>query len=157
MLKFSTTPYLALCAVHGGRSTIGTRFRENTKITTFNECEHFTRVTVIEGNAFFNASSLAEITFPAGLRSIDGYSLRGTKLTKLVVPAGVTSIGSQAFIISSLTTVVMLGTTPPSTNSNNFTSGRYYYVPDDAIDTYKAASVWSTYTSYIKPMSELLS
>jgi hypothetical protein len=38
---------------------------------------------------------------------------------------------------------------------NNSSSGRYFYVLDELVEEYKAATNWSAYKSRIKPISEL--
>ena len=100
--------------------------------------------------SFFNCSSLTEITLPNNLTAIPGVTFRDTHIAELVVPAGVRSIGSQAFSTSYLTKITMLGTTPPSIATNCFNDTyRYYYVPASALDTYKAADVWSSHVNNI--------
>lgn len=100
--------------------------------------------------AFQDCSSLTEITLPNNLTSIPSYTFRNTHIAELVVPAGVRSIYSQAFNTSYLTKVTMLGTTPPSIVENCFADTyRYYYVPASALDTYKAADVWSSHVNNI--------
>ena len=49
-----------------------------------------------------------------------------------------------------------LAVTPPTCGSNAFSqSGSCnIYVPDDSVNAYKTANNWSTYESYIKPISE---
>ena len=46
------------------------------------------------------------------------------------------------------------GTINTSYNPNGDKDG-YIYVPDDMVDTLKADSIWSTYATQIKPLSEL--
>jgi len=65
----------------------------------------------------------------------------------------VTSIGNEAFdSCRSLTSVTVEATTPPtlSTDAFNSTNNCPIYVPCDSVDTYKAASGWSTYASRIQ-------
>lgn len=53
--------------------------------------------------------------------------------------------------------IVIHAVNPPalSQGTSNFTSTSYYtiYVPDNSVDTYKAASYWSEVASHIKPLS----
>jgi len=55
---------------------------------------------------------------------------------------------------SNLISVTILATTPPTLNSssefNNNATGRKIYVPSESVETYKAASSWSSYASYIE-------
>jgi hypothetical protein len=65
-------------------------------------------------------------------------------------------------------TIICKAVTPPTVGSKNslFIHGSYnwesymrartaIYVPDESVDAYKAASWWSTYSTYIKPMSDV--
>ena len=75
-------------------------------------------------------------------------------------------IGSTLTVVSANTfnginmaeTVVFLSTTPPTmANTNAFTginSATKIYVPDASVNAYKTAENWSTYASYIYPLSE---
>jgi hypothetical protein len=139
-----------------GNYPLGTRFAANTIITKFNELVYFTGITGIPDGGLGNCTSLVELTLPSNIRTIGGYGIRNTRLTELVIPANVTSMGSQALAANNyLTKVTMLGTTPPSTNANNFADNfRYFYVPSSALNTYKAASVWSSHTNNILPIPE---
>lgn len=71
------------------------------------------------------------------------------------------AIDYASFKTSGLETLVIKRTTPPSLNASSLqntpiASGNgYIYVPDEAINTYKTATNWSTYASQIKPISEL--
>ena len=133
--------------------TIGKVFQGNTQIRKFNEFVQFTRVSSVPNDSF-NGAYLTEITLPSQITSIGSYAFKNAHIRELTVPAGVTQILSQGFSTGYLTKVTMLGTTPPSITSNNFSNSRYFYVPASALDTYKSASVWSSYASYILPIPE---
>lgn len=83
-------------------------------------------------------------------------------LTTVDLP-NVTSIGTTAFVgCSALTTVILRSETVCTAvnanilNNTPIKSGTgYVYVPDDLVDSYKAATNWSTYANQIKPISEL--
>lgn len=159
MPKSSTTPYLARCAVHGGRSSIGTYFRGNTQITSFNEFEFFTGVTSMEGsNAFYGSSNLAEIIIPENMVNLGGTTFRGTKLVEVVIPEKVTKIGTRCFAFcSNLTTITMLPTTPPTIDNTTFQSSNaltHIYVPEESLTAYKTASYWSDLASKIFAIQE---
>ena len=105
-------------------------------------------VTRFNGQTFLNCSSLTDITLSNGLTNI-GYREfeQCSTLTNITIPSGVTSVGSQAFLrCSSLISITILATTPPSLGNNSFdynASGRKFYVPAEAVDTYKRT--WSSY------------
>ena len=72
----------------------------------------------------------------------------------MTIPSSVTLIDEYAFYgCSSLTSVIVLATTPPTLSFNAFTnnaSGRKIYVPANSVNAYKAASGWSDYADYIE-------
>lgn len=92
------------------------------------------------------------------LTGIKNYFLADAiNLPTITIPASVTSIGSRAFSnCSSLITMVMEGTTPPSLSSTNAISAATtaIYVPDESVSTYQGATNWSNFASIIKPISE---
>ena len=66
-------------------------------------------VTSIGGDAFYDCSSLREITIPGSVTSIGGYAFSGCSgLTEIAIPVGVTSINESTFSgCSGLTSVVI--------------------------------------------------
>lgn len=76
----------------------------------------------------------------------------------LVKLRDVTTIGMNAFYkCSNLSKVIIDNETPPTRDSNAFascSSELTFYVPDSAVETYKAATNWSSYSAKIKPLSE---
>ncbi len=139
-------------------------------------------VTSIGAQSFQNCYSLTSLVIPEGVTSIGNYAFQGCySLTSLVIPEGVTSIGAQSFqncysltslvIPSSVTTILTsafqmgnhmvtiksLPATPPTitnTTFGNMSKLEYIYVPDDSVETYKAATNWVAFADNILPMSE---
>ena len=98
---------------------------------------------------------LTRLSLPSSVTTIGSSGLRGIgALSLLTIPASVTSIGSQAFYgNSSVGEYHFLGSTPPSIESSTFQdipSDCVIYVPTASVDTYKSASNWSSYASYIQ-------
>lgn len=93
------------------------------------------------------------------LTSIPGSCFVNCTLLELVNIPLVTNIGPDGFRSCRKFEELILGQeTPPTLGSDALASTpstMSIYVPDSAVDTYKAASGWSTYASRIKPMSEL--
>lgn len=64
---------------------------------------------------------------------------------------------------SSLQSIIIRSTTPPTFVRPATSDGHFsqvpdtclIYVPDESVDTYKAAAVWKTRAAYIRPLSEL--
>ena len=111
-------------------------------------------VTSIGSSAFEGCRSLTSIYIPSGVTSIGGATFSGcTSLTAIDIPSGVTSIGTNTFrSCTSLTSVTVNATTPPSLGGSTFdnTNNCPIYVPAASVETYKAASGWSTYASRIQ-------
>ena len=107
------------------------------------------------GNYAFNyCSGLNSITIPNSVTSIGIDTFRGCSgLRSVTIPSGVTSIDEYAFYgCTRLTSITVEATTPPTLGSSAFdrTNNCPIYVPDASLNTYKAASGWSTYASRIQ-------
>ena len=77
---------------------LGTVFRQNKNITSFDELQYFTGLTSIGDNAFGGCNGLTSVTIPEGVTSIDNYAFQDCSgLTSVTIPEGVTSIGMYAF------------------------------------------------------------
>lgn len=110
-------------------------------------------ITAIGHFAFQFCAKLTAITLPSGLKTIGSGAFRGSGLTSLDVPASVESIGPEA--IEGGIPVTVRATTPPSITSYTFHgSPSHIYVPASAVDTYKAATGWSDYSSIIEAITE---
>lgn len=84
---------------------IGTLFKGNTEITSFNEFKYFTGVTSVGNNqGFMNTTNLQNIKLPDSLVTIGAGAFYNTKLINLSLPDSVTSIEENAFIINTLET-----------------------------------------------------
>ena len=113
-------------------------------------------VTSISNYTFYTCYSLASITIPDGVTSISDYAFYYCySLASITIPDGVTSISSSAFQncygvafydFSNHTSV------PTLSNTNAFTGipeDCQIRVPASLVDTWKAATNWSTYADHI--------
>jgi hypothetical protein len=107
--------------------------------------------------AFYNCYVLSDIDF-SELTTIGNYSLSGCKeLVKADFPK-VTKIGTYAFnkctamtaLILRSPTVATLGNTAALDVTPIKSGTGYIYVPSALVDSYKAASNWSTYAAQIR-------
>ena len=113
-------------------------------------------VTSIKDSAFYNCYSLASITIPSTVTSISNNAFRDCySLASITIPSSVTSIGNYAFnSCQGVAEYHIKPTTPPTlagtTVFYNIQSDCIIYVPSASLETYKTASNWSTYASYMQ-------
>lgn len=138
-------------------------------------------VTSIGMEAFSGCSALTSITIPEGATRIGNYAFDYCySLTSITIPEGVTSIGTSAFSSCSaltsitipesmanidsmcfngcdqLVSITVRATMPPTLAYGVFqgtSPSLIIYVPAASVDTYKAATNWSTYASKIQAIS----
>lgn len=107
------------------------------------------------GNYAFNeAVSLRDIKLSNNLTTIGTYAFQyNYSLTSVTIPSSVTNIGTYAFAYCyGVREYHIKRSSPPTLSSNAFAgiqSGCKIYVPSSSLSTYKSASVWSTYASYM--------
>ena len=126
---------------------------------TFADCRSLTRATLnnksqISSYAFQGCTSLTGITFGDKITSIANGAFQGcTSLTGVTFGDNIKSIGSDAFSgCTKLVSMTFESPTPPTIYSNSFRgipSTCKFYVPCSAVNTYRTASVWSSYASQI--------
>lgn len=130
-------------------------------------------VACVNTYCFYNCQGLVDVNFPAAT-AVYGTAFRGcVKLEKLDFPL-VTSILSNAFYnCHSLTALILrsgtmatlanknalnycyhfLGTVNATYNPDGLKDG-YIYVPADLVDSYKAATNWSTHADQIRAIED---
>lgn len=115
-------------------------------------------ITTIAYYSFDGCTGLTSVTIPDSVTTIGNYVFRDChSLISINIPSGTTRIGGGAFQrCSGLTSITIEATTPPTLENNAFadTNNCPIYVPSGSADTYKAASVWSTYASRIQAIPE---
>lgn len=114
-------------------------------------------VTLIDSCAF-QSSGLRSIEIPDSVTTFGSGVFRNcSSLTSVEIPASVTNMGAETFYdCTYLTSVTMKATTPPDLGLDAFYNTHadlVIYVPAASVDTYKAASGWSTYASIIQAIS----
>jgi hypothetical protein len=137
------------------------RYPEGKKDITYSIPES---VTSIYMEAFYNGAGLTSVTIPNSVTSIGNYAFQNcTGLPSVTIPNGVTSIGTNVFSgCTGLTSVTSLIDVPPTINSNVFTNvpvaSATLYVPEDAVEAYRAADVWQSFgTIEAKPKNSVTS
>ena len=112
-------------------------------------------VTSIVGYSFQYCYSLSSVTIPSGVTSISNSAFRSCySLSSITIPSSVTSISSYAFYnCYGIAEYHVLPITPPTLSNqnafNNIQSDCKIYVPSASLETYKTASNWSNYASYM--------
>ncbi len=120
-------------------------------------------VTDIAQGTFYHCEQLASISLKEGINSISGSAFAGClSLSEISIPKSVERIRGAAFQnCQSLTTVILKSLIPPTLDdlpAGSTFSGDdlcLFYVPDDAVDAYKAQSTWAVYADRIFPVSTL--
>lgn len=160
-------------------TSIGTWFKDNTSITSFEELKLFPNIKTLELNAFNNCGNLTNVGL-VNIEVVKGSALNKAGLDYVILPS-VTAISSSSlssmpnvkgFFFGELTSsfsnfaarfcqklevVVCAAITPPSLGSSVFASSPFacMYVPDASVEAYKTATNWSAYASSILPISQL--
>lgn len=107
--------------------------------------------------------NLEKIILPESLTAIDGFSLMSTKIESISIPAGVKSIGRDAFWGNeSLMVVEVLNPEPPVLDYTPFDqtpcpANGILFVPEGSAEKYKDAEVWKDFSKIIEgTMPDLL-
>lgn len=102
-------------------------------------------VTDIRDEAFSNCSSLMSVQIGRSVSAIPSFAFYNTQVHSVYIPKSVTSIGTNAF---GMVSVTLESLTPPNIYSTySFEACMGIYVPEAAVATYK--STWSFYESII--------
>lgn len=89
------------------------------------------------------------VSFAEGVQAIQGQI---TGYTSVELPSTMVTLGYNGFLGSSVTSITSWATTPPGADRNNLGGSglQHIYVPASAVDTYKANSTWSSFSSIIE-------
>ena len=160
-------------------SSIGTKFKGNTEIVSFNELKQIANVNCLLSHSFEGCSLLQSINID-NIQTIGEYSFYNCKslscdifinisiltgaifmgcssLNKVTIGTKCTNMNWRCFQdCISLKYVKVLPSIPPTiSGGNNFYNSNNcpIYVPDESVDVYKSATGWSTYSTRIKALS----
>lgn len=145
-----------------------------------------TNIVTLGARALRNTALSGALTLPA-CKTIGNSAFAYVPMESIVLPLCETLTGNDCFYnntllktidfgalkkvegfgfmtgASSLQSIIIRSTTPPTFVRPASTDGHFtqvpdtcpIYVPDESVDTYKAAAVWKTRAAYIRPLSEL--
>ncbi|MCR4847800.1 MAG: leucine-rich repeat domain-containing protein, partial [Bacteroidales bacterium] len=111
---------------------LGTYFKNNADITSFDELQYFTGLTSLPNTAFMSCTNLISIS----------------------LPQSIASLGTGAFFnCTGLSVMTVYAETPPTTVSNTFgnvSSSLVINVPCGTSDAYQAATVWGSFSNLVE-------
>ena len=119
-------------------------------------------VTFFEAS-FTGCNSLECIVVPDCVTEVWRAALAGAGFKSVTLPAGITSIGYEAFIYSNfLSGVFVNAVTPPVLDETAFQTTPYYnyyenttiFVPEGSVSAYRAADGWSNFKEIRAPYTE---
>lgn len=119
--------------------------------TSFFSSSHLNADGLLIAGAYLigsRANITGSVTVPDGIEGLGNMAFYSCSMERVTLPDGLRFIGENAFQdCTSLDTLELLGTTPPSLASNAFTNASaVILVPCHSGDTYREASQWSNLT-----------
>ncbi|MBQ5738062.1 MAG: leucine-rich repeat protein [Alistipes sp.] len=131
-------------------STLGLTITSNTYVNGKGVMTFSADVTSIPSKMFHYAYSLSSVTIPDSVKYINTMAFSGSGLKKITIGEGVADIDDKAFNNCSNLEVYCKPLTPPTLGSDMWSSyGLKIYVPTESLNTYKKASGWMSFASYI--------
>ena len=133
-------------------------FTGNSNLRWFPELKWFAGIPQLLRYAFRYCPNLEEIELPPNITLIGAQCFDGDKKLgpDFVIPPKVSQIDWYAFHdCTGIKRFKVLNPTPPSGEiSPSFTDTAQFYVPDESVETYKAADRWAGVADRIHPLSE---
>jgi hypothetical protein len=95
-------------------------------------------------------------TIPSTVTTISTDAFRYSSAPDIIIiPPSIKELGANIFINSNITSVIINNSDVVSIASSSFNKTLNVYVPNESLEAYKTADIWSTMTDRIKPISEL--
>lgn len=124
----------------------------------FAECANLSSIVIPDGvtsvgsYAFNSCDKLASVVIGNGITNIDTYTFNMCyKLQNVTIGPSVTDIGYNAFTSIAYNAVItILATTPPTLDTNAFSSPARIIVPEGSLQAYCEAEVWRDFIHVIE-------
>ena len=140
-------------------------FQHKSSLTSLTFASSMSHITVIPENFCYYASNLAAIELPEGITRVERCAFQyASKLLDITLPSTLTYIGYDGFYdawntTAASKTVRVKAKTPPTLHNTDALTYRAnnlnkIIVPKGCLDTYKKASVWSTWASKMEESTE---
>lgn len=100
-------------------------------------------------------SSITKLKLNEGITQVNNYAFDiCNNLAYIDLPSTITTCGTRCFTFSPIT-VICRAVTPPAISGWGMNGAKAtFYVPNESVEAYKAATGWSNYAAKIKPLSE---
>ena len=107
---------------------------------------------------FVDCTKLRSVRLSPGMAKFNDHTFDGCNVLEMTEwPETLTFVGHWCFSSPLIKKLRVLAKTPPTLRSEEafvYTSWPQMYVPDESVEAYKAADIWSGLASKIHPMSE---
>lgn len=89
---------------------LGTVFKENTTITSFDELQYFTGLTEIGSHAFADCTSLTSVSLPSTVNKIQEWAFSNSAFTTFAIPDFIEEVAAHSFYSCKQLTSLYVGT-----------------------------------------------
>lgn len=167
-LRWFANAHFAWGGLNGAKNLVEIRYPEHwTCVTrsardlsgsalTFFEFPLAATSTVV--SMFMECAQLKRVRLSPGMAKLNDYTFWCCDVLEMTEwPETLTYVGHWCFSSPLITKLKVLAKTPPTLSSLDVfhhTSWPQMYVPDESVEAYKAADIWSGLASKIHPMSE---
>lgn len=122
-------------------TSLGTIFRGNKIIKTFEELCYFSGLQKVDEYAFYE-SSLQKVGFPSGVKEIGNYAFYNTQLgEELIIPGTVKTIGASAFANCRQLRRIILGDGVEHISAESFTGEIHFMSLPSTINFFAAEGI----------------
>jgi lysophospholipase L1-like esterase len=142
---FRGTSNLTALTIPNSVTTIGDQVWHSSGLT---DIVFSNSVTSVGTHTFYSSGNLATATLGSSMPAITNRMFYNTKVAELTLPASITSFDEGSWTGSSITKLIVEGTTPAIINAawSGTAANITAYVPTASVTAYKAAPIWGNMT-----------